>query len=94
MVDISSPPCTQSCNLSSKGTMLVPHDLRIICGEAVKLTSELVIFPRRIDSADLTFDDIKMSLDLLKHRSVWLFLEEDARRAASPGCGPLNVHSD
>lgn len=50
----------------------VPQKLQIIRGEIVKLTDELVALSQLMDRADLTFDGIKMSFNLLQHRFICL----------------------
>lgn len=51
----------------------------MIRGEIGEVTNEPVTLYQRMDSADITFIDIKISFDLLKHRSARLFQEVDAR---------------
>lgn len=57
----------------------VPRELRMICWEIAKLTSELISFCQRMESADLTFNDIIMLLDHLKHHHICLSPKEKAR---------------
>lgn len=64
----------------------VPYKLQIIRGEINKLSKELVFLSKRMDSADPTVDDIRVSLDLLNQRSVCFSDEADNRleRPTSP----------
>lgn len=61
---------------------LYPHEslkLRISRAEIALLTMKNFTPSQRLDSASLTFDNIRMSLELLKHRSVCLYQEINAR---------------
>lgn len=50
----------------------------MIRGEILKLVNELVSQSQRMDSADLSVDNMHTSLELLKHRYVCLSQEVDA----------------
>lgn len=56
----------------------VPREIRIIRGDIAKLAKNPVFIPSRMERAYLTFDDIEMSMDLLKHRSICLFQDSDS----------------
>lgn len=62
----------------------VPQELGMICGKISKHLNKLDSLPQRKDSADLAFDDIRLSLDLLNKRSVFLSQEVDALLEGPP----------
>lgn len=57
----------------------VLQELWLIRGEIAKLSRKLVSLYQRMDCANFTIEDIKMSLDLLKHRSVCISQKVDSR---------------
>lgn len=57
----------------------VTQILWMIHGEIAELSKKLITFSHRMYSADLTFEDNRMSLDLLKHCSVQLSQEVENR---------------
>lgn len=62
----------------------VSQELRTIRGEIAELTNEFVTLSNCMNSAELTLDDIRLPLDVLKYSSVCLFQEEDARLECLP----------
>lgn len=56
----------------------------MIRGEIAKQTIELVSLSQRMEIADLTFNDIRVLLDLLRHCSVCPFKKVSARLEGSP----------
>lgn len=50
----------------------VPQELQMIHGEITKLADNLISHSQRMNSVDLTFYDLRMSMNLLRHRSFYL----------------------
>lgn len=67
----------------------VSLELHILRNEITKLKNDLVTISKQMDGGDMTFDDIRMLLDLLKNRFVCLSLEVDTRME-----GPLRLAMD
>lgn len=65
----------------------------MVGGEIAKLAEELISISQQMDSADLIFDNLRMWLDLVKHRSDCLSLEVDAR-LKRPSCTALDRKTD
>lgn len=63
---------------------IVPKKLRMIHVEIAKLVREHVSPFSQIDNADLIYDGIFISFELLKHRSACLYQEVDTRLKGTP----------
>lgn len=60
------------------------QNIRMVREEIAKLSNEHVFPPHWIKNDGLTFDDIRMSLELLKHRSVRLSQKTNALLEGQP----------
>lgn len=73
--------------------LTAPQDLRMIRGEATKLTIEILSLSQGMESTDPIFEDICMPLDLLNHRLVHLSKEVDTR-LEGPLCSAMECMMD